>query len=105
MTPKALVIAGRVTRPDLPALCAELESLLYDPEGRVRDPDAGVDCDLGGVVQADLVLVEAIARLGLVARRAGGRRLRLRNAPPELRNLLELVGLADVVNVEDRCRD
>ncbi|MET7629594.1 STAS domain-containing protein [Streptomyces sp. NBC_00121] len=105
MTPKALVIAGRVTRPDVPALCAELESLLYDPEGRARDPDAGVDCDVGGVVQVDLVLVEAIARLGLVARRAGGRRLRLRNVPPELRNLLDLVGLADVVDVEERCRD
>lgn len=102
MTPKALVIAGRVTRPDVPALCAELESLLYDPEGRVRDPGVGVDCDVGGVVQVDLVLVEAIARLGLVARRAGGRRLRLRNVPPELRNLLDLVGLADAVNLRQQ---
>ncbi|MFG2624102.1 STAS domain-containing protein [Streptomyces sp. NPDC048473] len=99
MTPIVLVVTGRVTRAAVPGLCAELESLLYDPEGAVRDPDAGVDCDVGGVVQADLALVEAIARLGLVARRAGGRRLRLRNVPPELQSLLDLVGLADVVDV------
>ncbi|MER5358640.1 hypothetical protein [Streptomyces sp. NPDC002785] len=76
MTPIVLVVTGRVTRAAVPGLCAELESLLYDPEGALRDPDAGVDCDVGGVVQADLALVEAVARLGLVARRAGGRRLR-----------------------------
>ncbi|MDX2727513.1 STAS domain-containing protein [Streptomyces sp. PA03-2a] len=101
-TPKALVIAGRVTRPDVPALCAELESLLYDPEGRARDPDVGVDCDVGGVEQVDLILVEAIARLGLVTRRAGRGRLRLRNVPPELRNLLHMVGLADAVNLREQ---
>ncbi|MFI6727482.1 STAS domain-containing protein [Streptomyces sp. R-74717] len=99
MTPIVLVVTGRVTLAAVPGLCAELESLLYDPVGAVRDPGAGVDCDVGGVVQADLVLVEAIARLGLVARRAGGRRLRLRNVPPELQSLLDLVGLADVVDV------
>ncbi|MFJ2245683.1 hypothetical protein [Streptomyces sp. NPDC087862] len=60
---------------------------------------AWVDCDVGGVVHVDLALVEAVARLGLVARRAGGRRLRLRHVPPELRSLLDLVGLADVVDV------
>ncbi|MFF9506256.1 STAS domain-containing protein [Streptomyces sp. NPDC014724] len=101
MSPIALVVTGRVTRDSVPGLCAELESLLDGAEGAVRDPDAEVDCDVGGVVQPDLALVEAIARLGLVARRAGGGRLRLRNAPPELRSLLDLVGLADVVDV--RC--
>ncbi|MFF2957339.1 STAS domain-containing protein [Streptomyces sp. NPDC057963] len=101
MTPKVLVVTGRVTRAMVPGLCAELESLLYGPEGAARAPDAGVDCDVGGVVHADLALVEAVARLGLVARRADGTRLRLRNVPPELRSLLDLVGLADVVDV--RC--
>ncbi|MFD5191400.1 hypothetical protein ACFWMU_25210 [Streptomyces sp. NPDC058357] len=73
-----------------------------DPDVRDPDacvPDAWVDCDVGGVVHVDLALVEAVARLGLVARRAGGRRLRLRHVPPELRSLLDLVGLADVVDV------
>nr|WP_229866933.1 STAS domain-containing protein [Streptomyces gelaticus] len=100
MTPNLLVVTGRVTRAAVPGLCAELEALLYDPDGSVRAPDTGVDCDVGGVAQVDLALVEAIARLGLVARRAGGRKLRLRNVPPELRGLLDLVGLADVVDVE-----
>jgi ABC-type transporter Mla MlaB component len=99
MTPIVLVVTGRVTRDAVPGLCAELEALLHGPDGAARGPDAEVDCDVGGVVRADLALVEAIARLGLVARRAGGRRLRLRNASPELRSLLDLVGLADVVEV------
>ncbi|MFD7066393.1 STAS domain-containing protein [Streptomyces sp. NPDC059913] len=101
VTPGALVVTGHVTRDVVPGLCAELESLLYAPDGTVRHPGAEVDCDVGGVARADLALVEAVARLGLVARRAGGGRLRLRNAPPELRDLLDLVGLADVVDV--RC--
>ncbi|MFE3152262.1 STAS domain-containing protein [Streptomyces sp. NPDC059218] len=99
MTPIVLVVTGRVTRDAVPGLCAELEALLYGPDGDARAPGAGVDCDVGGVVGADLALVEAVARLGLVARRAGSRRLRLRNVPPELRSLLDLVGLADVVDL------
>ncbi|MEV7853547.1 hypothetical protein [Streptomyces sp. NPDC088183] len=129
MTPNVLIVTGRVTRAAVPGLCAELEALLRDLDGAacdrgacgrdgrdsdarapgacvpdVRDPDAcvpdaWVDCDVGGVVHVDLALVEAVARLGLVARRAGGRRLRLRHVPPELRSLLDLVGLADVVDV------
>ncbi|WP_406252466.1 STAS domain-containing protein [Streptomyces atratus] len=105
MTPNVLVVTGRVTRAAVPGLCAELEALLDDPDGSVRDPDTGVDCDVGGVVHVDLALVEAIARLGLVSRRAGGRRLRLRNVPSELQSLLDLVGLADVVDVGGRDGD
>ncbi|MFJ8376113.1 hypothetical protein ACIQ9I_31625 [Streptomyces sp. NPDC094461] len=83
------------------------DSYAHDRDVRAPDacaPDAcarhaWVDCDVGGVVHVDLALVEAVARLGLVARRAGGRRLRLRHVPPELRSLLDLVGLADVVDV------
>ncbi|MFF4244153.1 lipid asymmetry maintenance protein MlaB [Streptomyces sp. NPDC001822] len=93
MTPSAaLVVTGRVTRADVPGLCAELEALL------TCRPDAAViDCDVGGVTHADLALVEAIARLGLVARRTGRARLRLRRPSAELGALLDLVGLADVV--------
>ncbi|MDT0428024.1 MULTISPECIES: STAS domain-containing protein [Streptomyces] len=92
-TPLAFVVTGRVTRADVPGLCAELEALLSAPG------TAAVDCDVGAVVCADLVLVEALARLGLVARRAG-RRLRLRNVSDELRSLLGLVGLSRVVGAE-----
>ncbi|MFF2327766.1 MULTISPECIES: STAS domain-containing protein [unclassified Streptomyces] len=105
-TPIVLAVTGRVTQAAVPGLCAELESLLYAPDGALRDPAAGVDCDVGGVERADLALVEAVARLGLVARRAGGRRLRLRHVPPELKNLLDLVGLDDAVDVDvDVCAD
>ncbi|WLQ64547.1 STAS domain-containing protein [Streptomyces sp. NBC_01201] len=92
ITPNALVVTGRVTRAEVPGLCAELETLLADAPDTVV-----VDCDMGGVTHADLALVEAIARLGLVARRAGDVELRLRNVPTELRALLDLVGLSGVV--------
>jgi hypothetical protein len=49
----------------------------------------------------DLALVEALARLQLTARRRGAQ-VSLRNVSDELRALLELVGLADVLAVEAR---
>ncbi|MEV0573901.1 STAS domain-containing protein [Streptomyces sp. NPDC050392] len=102
VTPIVLVVSGRVTRAAVPGLCAELEALLHTPEGATAPSAAEpVDCDVGGIVQPDLALVEAIARLSLVARRAGGRRLRLRGTSPELRLLLDLVGLDDVVGLDD----
>jgi anti-anti-sigma regulatory factor len=51
--------------------------------------------------RADLALVDALVRFQLVARREGGR-LRLRNVSEELRRLLELVGLAEVLELEPR---
>ncbi|WP_326699459.1 STAS domain-containing protein [Streptomyces sp. NBC_01754] len=89
--PNALVLTGRVTRADVPGLCAELEALLSVPGTTV------VDCDVRGVTHPDLALAEAVARLALVARRAGGAVLRLRDAPGELRSLLDLLGLAEVL--------
>ena len=50
-----------------------------------------VFCDVDGV-RADAEAVEALARLQLVARRAGCD-LRLRNASPELRDLVAFMGL------------
>ncbi|MFF6907737.1 STAS domain-containing protein [Streptomyces sp. NPDC012389] len=90
--PIVLVVTGHLTRDAVPALCAELETLLNGSRGAA----APVECDVGGADRADLVLVEAVARLALVARRAG-RQLRLRRVGPELQGLLDLVGLADVV--------
>ena len=49
--------------------------------------------------RADLGLVDELARLQLAARRRGWR-LRLRDVSDELRELLELAGLADVLAVE-----
>ncbi len=55
-----------------------------------------VVCDVGAVVGSDLATVDALAQLALVARRRGCR-VQLRHASPELRELLALAGLADVV--------
>lgn len=93
MTPIVLTVSGHLTRAGVPVLCAELEALLTTADAEVTV----VDCDVGGLVHPDLVAVEAVARLSLVARRSGGRRLRLRGTPPELRLLLDLVGLEAVV--------
>ena len=49
----------------------------------------------------DLALVDSLARLQLDARRRGGA-CALRNVTDELRGLLELVGLADVLALEPR---
>ncbi|MEV0916424.1 STAS domain-containing protein [Streptomyces sp. NPDC049967] len=95
MSPVALVVTGRVTRAGVPRLCAELEAILAASDAAV------VDCDVGGLERADLAAVEAIARLSVVARRSGGRRLRLCGTPPELRLLIDLVGLSDVVGLAD----
>ncbi|MCX5399311.1 lipid asymmetry maintenance protein MlaB [Streptomyces sp. NBC_00102] len=90
-----LVLTGRITRADVPELRAALERLLADP-GRGPGP---AECDLAGVVRPDLTTVEALARLSLTARRAGRGPLRLRGVPPELRTLLELVGLTDLAGL------
>ncbi|WP_411117387.1 lipid asymmetry maintenance protein MlaB [Streptomyces sp. 058-1L] len=100
MNPIVLVVTGRVTRDVVPALCTDLETLLNGPRGAAPDQGAPVECDVGGVERADLALVEAVARLALVARRAG-RQLRLRRVGSELQGLLDLVGLADVVALEE----
>lgn len=95
LSPAVLVLSGHVTRAGVPRLCAELEAILAASRADV------VDCDVGGITEPDLASVEAVARLSVVARRAGGRRLRLLHVPPELRSLLDLVGLADVVGLDD----
>jgi hypothetical protein len=48
---------------------------------------------------ADLATVDALARLQLVARRAG-LELRLRRASPDLLDLIAFVGLDEVLRVE-----
>jgi STAS domain len=53
-------------------------------------------CGAAALTDADLATVDALARLQLAARRLGTR-LELRDAPRELRELLDLAGLADVV--------
>jgi MFS superfamily sulfate permease-like transporter len=80
-----LVVPDSLTFADVPSLCERLRGLFVSGA-------AEVVCDLGAVTRADLAAVEAVARLRLTARRAGGRVL-LRNAGAGLVALLELTGL------------
>ncbi len=98
--PIVLTVTGRVSRAVVPDLCARLERALTAPGGAAPAPGAVADCDVGGVVRPDLALVDAVARLAVVARRSG-HTLRLRRVPPDLRALLDLVGLADVVGLAE----
>ncbi|MET7616367.1 STAS domain-containing protein [Streptomyces sp. NPDC005408] len=83
-------IAGRVSPADVPRLCEELGARLSCSEA------TEVICDVGELTHANLAAVNALARLQLTARRLGCR-IRLRNAGPELRALLDLVGFGEVV--------
>jgi anti-anti-sigma regulatory factor len=57
-------------------------------------------CDVGGVVDPDLRVVDALARVRLAAERLGFE-FRLHGSNPELEDLLDLAGLRDVLPFED----
>ncbi len=85
----SFAIGGPLARADLPGLCKRICTLL-------EETGAGVAlCDVRGVV-ADAVTVDALARLQLAARRRGCRVV-LRHASGELRELVALMGLDDVL--------
>ncbi|WP_411574361.1 STAS domain-containing protein [Streptomyces fradiae] len=87
--PIVLRVGGPVAPADAPRLCAELTALLDGaPPGRPAVVDAA------GLVRPGLAAVDALARLRLTAGRLG-HPLTVRNAPPDLRALLALTGLAD----------
>jgi ABC-type transporter Mla MlaB component len=85
-----LVITGRITPADVPALCHRVRTML-------RAGDQVVVCDVRGLVVADLAAVDALARLQLAAHTLGGR-MRLLHASAELQELLALVGLTGALS-------
>ena len=87
----ALVIAIRapIARSDLPGLCRRVCGLIESSVPEV------VVCDVVSV-DADGVAVDALARLQLGARRRGCV-VRLRGASDELRELVQFVGLGEVL--------
>ena len=89
--PRTITFAVRppLARADLPGLCERVCALLAEGELDVAL------CDVRGVV-ADAVALDALARLQLAARRHGCQ-VRLRHPSDELRGLLALAGLRDVV--------
>jgi hypothetical protein len=77
--------------------------VIDDPTTRV-EVMAGNSCLASwplGQVRRDLTLVDAIARMHLGARRLGWT-VRVRDIDAALRDLLELVGLTDVLTFESR---
>jgi ABC-type transporter Mla MlaB component len=86
----ALVIGAPIACADVPGLCDRLRR-------RAAQSDADVIlCDVRGLVRPDATCVHALARLQLTARRLG-RRVRLLDPPPELRDLLRFVGLDEAL--------
>ncbi|MFF8642178.1 STAS domain-containing protein [Streptomyces sp. NPDC015345] len=84
-------VVGPLRPGDVPSLCEQVTAARHGP-------GHDVICDVGGVTTADLATVDAVARLHLAARRAGGR-IRLRNPTPALLALLGLVGLTELLGL------
>jgi len=85
----AFAISGPITRDDLPGLCNRVCALLAESGSVV------VRCDVDGV-DPDAVTVDALARLQLAARRHGCE-VQLRHASEPLLELVELMGLTNVL--------
>jgi STAS domain len=85
----AVAIRGPIARDDLPGLCERVCTRLRDHPGSL------VVCDVCGV-EPDAVVVDALARLQLAARRHGCR-ICLRGASPELHELVGFMGLSEVL--------
>jgi ABC-type transporter Mla MlaB component len=78
-------IRGPIARSELPGLCDRVCALLAE-----NDPVVAF-CEVGSVDPVD-----ALVRLQLAARRRGCQ-IRLRHASPALLELLEFLGLSDVL--------
>jgi len=87
--PVQLVVRGPLHRWDLDGLSQRVCAVLSGLPGRV------VHCHLTNI-EADAVAVDALARLQLVARREGCLVV-LCDVTPELRELVNLLGLVDVL--------
>ena len=85
----AFAIGGPIRRADLPGLCDRVCALL-DVSGA-----SVAHCSVAGV-KADAVTVDALARLQLAARRHRCQ-VRLRDASPQLLELVAFMGLRDVL--------
>jgi hypothetical protein len=91
-TSVVFAVAGPIARADLPAICGDVAALL-----EATGADVAL-CDVGAL-PADAVAIDALARIQLAARRMG-RRVVLRDAADELRDLLAFVGLTAELRIE-----
>ena len=81
-----LVLPAPTRLADVPELCDRARNLMT---GRLGED---LECDVGEVGHPDLRTVEALARVGLIARRLGTG-IRLRGASAEMLDLLAFCGL------------
>ncbi|MEV3860524.1 STAS domain-containing protein [Streptomyces sp. NPDC050095] len=88
-----MVVAGPIGPGDAPQWCDRVRRA-----ARQGDPGGEVICDVSGVTGTDFATIDALARMQLAARRAGGR-IRLRDPSPKLALLLQLAGLADTLGL------
>ena len=90
--PSAIVIAirGRVEPRDAARLAGRLARIVDRSGGRL------ILCDIGGLVGADLDVLDTLGRLQLTALRHGAQ-VRLIRCRPELRALADLTGLSEVL--------
>ena len=89
------MISGPLTPADAAALCERARSELERSGAEV------LVCDVAALTHPNAGTVEALARMALTARRLG-REVRLRDPSRELRELVDLCGLADVLCVQPR---
>ncbi|MYW68512.1 STAS domain-containing protein [Streptomyces sp. SID8379] len=82
-----VVVAGPIGPADVQGLCDRVRRAAHQCA-----PDGDVVCDVAGVTGTGLATVDALARMQLAARRAGGR-IRLRDPSPKLALLIRLAGL------------
>lgn len=90
--PVVVVLATSLGLPEIDRLCERASTLLRTRPGR------SVVCDVGGLVDPDATAIDALARLQLTVHRLGSHVI-VCNSAPELRRLIDLAGLADVVVV------
>jgi anti-anti-sigma factor len=96
--PAAIVfLAGQLSPADVPIVAARVRACA---EAARTDT---VVCDVSGVTAPDCETVDALARVQLATRRIGAR-ICLRNASPELTDLVALAGLARVLSAEAATR-
>ncbi|SRR5712691_1421847 len=96
MEPTTIVftVRGPLSRADLPGLCKRACRLLHGSDAEL------VVCEVGELVAADAVAIDALARLELAAKRLG-RHVQLRGVSSELRQLLAFCGM-DGLRIEPR---
>ena len=89
-----MALAGRIGPTEIAAVCKRVRELICDQGADV------VVVDVSGVVEPDLVALDALARLHLMARRFG-RDIKITHTCEQLEELVAFSGLGDVLCVQD----